>query len=103
MDLCVVVAVVGVGRWMQSAGSTRWIVEVDFAKGVDLPFRVFPTIKELGLTQMEVNVKVKMSLEKKMFALGVVIKIPEPKQATKISFRVSFGRAKYNAYIDCLV
>lgn len=39
----------------------------------------------------------------KMFALGVVIKIPVPKQTAKTSFQVTSGRAKYNASIDCLV
>ncbi|CAI0471043.1 unnamed protein product [Linum tenue] len=72
-------------------------------EGVNLPFRVLPTIKELGRTRMEVNVKVKSVFGAKMFALGVVIKIPVPKQTAKTSFQVTSGRAKYNASIDCLV
>lgn len=99
-------------------------------EGVNLPFRVLPTIKELGRTRMEVNVKVGWQLGKicsmcwlsrityvshifrfqvksvfgaKMFALGVVIKIPVPKQTAKTSFQVTSGRAKYNASLDCLV
>lgn len=39
----------------------------------------------------------------KTFALGVVVKIPVPKQTAKTSFQVTTGRAKYNAAIDCLV
>ncbi|MCD9637993.1 AP-2 complex subunit mu [Datura stramonium] len=38
-----------------------------------------------------------------MFALGVVIKIPVPKQTAKASFQVTSGRAKYNPSIDSLV
>ncbi|KAA3456380.1 AP-2 complex subunit mu-like [Gossypium australe] len=72
-------------------------------EGVNLPFRVLPTIKELGRTRMEVNVKVKSVFGAKMFALGVVVKIPVPKQTAKTSFQVTSGRAKYNAAIDCLV
>ncbi|PPS00177.1 hypothetical protein GOBAR_AA20502 [Gossypium barbadense] len=125
-------------------------------EGVNLPFRVLPTIKELGRTRMEVNVKIRkfpgqteptlsaevelistMAEKKswtkppiqmefqvpmftasglrvrflkvksvfgaKMFALGVVVKIPVPKQTAKTSFQVTSGRAKYNAAIDCLV
>ncbi|KAJ0054624.1 hypothetical protein Pint_03424 [Pistacia integerrima] len=72
-------------------------------EGVNLPFRVLPTIKELGRTRMEVNVKVKSVFGAKMFALGVVIKIPVPKQTAKTSFQVTSGRAKYNPAIDCLV
>ncbi|CAH8363972.1 unnamed protein product [Eruca vesicaria subsp. sativa] len=52
-------------------------------EGVNLPFRVLPTIKELGRTRMEVNVKVKGVFGAKMFALGVVVKIPVPKQTAK--------------------
>ncbi|XP_061962896.1 AP-2 complex subunit mu-like isoform X3 [Populus nigra] len=72
-------------------------------EGVNLPFRVLPTIKELGRTRMEVNVKVKSVYGAKMFALGVVIKIPVPKQTAKTSFQVTSGQAKYNAAIDCVV
>jgi len=72
-------------------------------EGVNLPFRVLPSIKELGRTRMEVNVKVKSVFGAKMFALGVVVKVPVPKQTAKTNFQVTTGRAKYNAAIDCLV
>lgn len=100
-------------------------------EGVNLPFRVLPTIKELGRTRMEVNVKVNSEIKgfkkkwidlfsltfcsrglsfqvksvfgAKMFALGVVVKIPVPKQTAKTNFQVTSGRAKYNPSIDCLV
>ncbi|GLT81241.1 hypothetical protein SLA2020_526350 [Shorea laevis] len=79
------------------------LMKYRITEGVNLPFRVLPTIKELGRTRMEVNVKVKSAFGAKMFALGVVIKIPVPKQTAKTSFQVTSGRAKYNAAIDCLV
>ncbi|KAF3449459.1 hypothetical protein FNV43_RR10187 [Rhamnella rubrinervis] len=79
------------------------LMKYRITEGVNLPFRVLPTIKELGRTRMEVNVKVKSVFGAKMFALGVVIKIPVPKQTAKTSFQVTSGRAKYNASIDCLV
>ena len=50
-----------------------------------------------------VDFQVKSVFGAKMFALGVVIKIPVPKQTAKTSFQVTSGRAKYNASIDCLV
>ncbi|KAL0329099.1 UNVERIFIED_CONTAM: AP-2 complex subunit mu [Sesamum radiatum] len=52
---------------------------------------------------MEVNVKVKSVFGAKMFALGVVVKIPVPKQTAKTNFQVTSGRAKYNPSIDSLV
>ncbi|KAJ9537059.1 hypothetical protein OSB04_029792 [Centaurea solstitialis] len=79
------------------------LMKYRITEGVTLPFRVLPTIKELGRTRMEVNVKVKSVFGAKMFALGVVIKIPVPKQTAKTNFQVTSGRAKYNASIDCLV
>ncbi|KAL0287088.1 UNVERIFIED_CONTAM: AP-2 complex subunit mu [Sesamum calycinum] len=79
------------------------LMKYRITEGVNLPFRVLPTIKELGRTRMEVNVKVKSVFGAKMFALGVVVKIPVPKQTAKTSFQVTSGRAKYNPSIDCLV
>ncbi|CAF2142502.1 unnamed protein product [Brassica napus] len=90
------------------SGKTIELDDVTFhqyriTEGVNLPFRVLPTIKELGRTRMEVNVKVKSVFGAKMFALGVVVKIPVPKQTAKTNFQVTTGRAKYNPSIDCLV
>ncbi|TMW92312.1 hypothetical protein EJD97_013203 [Solanum chilense] len=79
------------------------LMKYRITEGVNLPFRVLPTIKELGRTRMEVNVKVKSVFGAKMFALGVVIKVPVPKQTAKASFQVTSGRAKYNPSIDSLV
>lgn len=56
-----------------------------------------------GVNLSVVNLQVKSVFGAKMFALGVVIKIPVPKQTAKTSFQVTSGRAKYNAAIDCLV
>ncbi|GER50610.1 AP-2 complex subunit mu [Striga asiatica] len=63
------------------------LMKYRITEGVNLPFRVLPTIKELGRTRMEVNVKVKSVFGAKMFALGVVVKIPVPKQTAKTSFQ----------------
>jgi hypothetical protein len=38
-----------------------------------------------------------------MFALGVVVKVPVPKQTAKTNFQTTSGKAKYNASIDSLV
>jgi len=47
--------------------------------------------------------QVKSVFGAKMFALGVVVKIPVPKQTAKTNFTVTSGRAKYNASVDSLV
>ncbi|KAJ4811574.1 AP-2 complex subunit mu [Rhynchospora pubera] len=79
------------------------LMKYRITEGVNLPFRVLPTIKELGRTRMEVNVKVKSVFGAKIFALGVVVKVPVPKQTAKTSFQVTSGKAKYNASIDSIV
>nr|CAD1844990.1 unnamed protein product [Ananas comosus var. bracteatus] len=79
------------------------LMKYRISEGINLPFRVLPTIKELGRTRMEVNVKVKSVFGAKMFALGVVIKVPVPKQTAKTSFQVTSGKARYNAPIDSIV
>ncbi|GJW95889.1 AP-2 complex subunit mu [Tanacetum coccineum] len=53
----------------------------------------------MGRTRMEV----KSVFGAKMFALGVVVKVPVPKQTAKTSVQVTSGRAKYNASMDCLM
>ena len=49
------------------------------------------------------HLQVKSVFGAKMFALGVVVKVPVPKHTAKASFQVTSGRAKYNAAMDCLV
>lgn len=42
------------GFWLKQF----YVVRYRITEGVNLPFKVLPTIKELGRTRMEVNVKV---------------------------------------------
>jgi len=57
----------------------------------------------LTIPSRVLSVQVKSVFGAKMFALGVVVKIPVPKQTAKTNFQVTTGRAKYNPSIDCLV
>ncbi|RRT79018.1 hypothetical protein B296_00003412 [Ensete ventricosum] len=49
-----------IGLEKESQLKSRAIKRYRITEGVNLPFRVLPTIKELGRTRMEVNVKVPM-------------------------------------------
>lgn len=60
-------------------------------------------VLQFFLSPLSTGLQVKSVFGAKMFALGVVIKIPVPKQTAKTSFQVTSGRAKYNASIDCIV
>jgi len=57
----------------------------------------------LTILSCVLSLQVKSVFGAKMFALGVVVKIPVPKQTAKTNFQVTTGRAKYNPSIDCLV
>mmetsp|Transcript_6019 Transcript_6019/g.20577 ORF Transcript_6019/g.20577 Transcript_6019/m.20577 type:complete len:427 (+) Transcript_6019:120-1400(+) len=71
--------------------------------GVSLPFRVLPMLRELGRTRMEANVRFKSLFSAKLFALGVVMRVPVPKWTAKARIQVSSGKAKYDAATNCLV
>mmetsp|Transcript_23648 Transcript_23648/g.39678 ORF Transcript_23648/g.39678 Transcript_23648/m.39678 type:complete len:441 (+) Transcript_23648:411-1733(+) len=71
--------------------------------GIHLPFRVLPIIKEHGRTRIECNVKIKSTFPEKLFAIGVVVRIPVPKQTAKATIQVSSGKAKYNSSDNSLV
>lgn len=79
------------------------LMKYRITEGVNLPFRVLPIIKELGRTRLEVNVKVISVFGLKMFALGVVVKVPVPKHTASTNMSASGGRAKYNSALDAIV
>jgi AP-2 complex subunit mu-1 len=49
------------------------------------------------------SMQVKSVFGPKMFALGVVVKVPVPKHTAKATFQVTSGKAKYSAAVDALV
>lgn len=80
------------------------LMKYRITEGVHLPFRVIPIIKELGRTRLEVNVKLKSNFSAKLFALGVIVRIPVPKHTAKANFQVrGAGKAKYDAAQNCIV
>jgi len=79
------------------------LMKYRITEGISIPFKVLPTIKELGRTRMEVNLKVKSLFGARMFALGVVVKVPVPKHTAKATIIPSAGKAKYDSKLDCLV
>ncbi|KAJ6394115.1 hypothetical protein OIU77_023362 [Salix suchowensis] len=81
------------------------LMKYRITEGVNLPFRVIANNQGTGSNShgSERQDFVKSVFGAKMFALGVVIKIPVPKQTAKTSFQATSGRAKYNAATDCIV
>jgi len=48
-------------------------------------------------------VKIKSTYGAKLIALGVIVRIPVPKQTAKAHINISIGKAKYNASESCIV
>ena len=51
--------------------------------------RVFPNIKDLGRTRIEVRVSIKSLYPSKLCAMKLLVKIPVPKYTAKARFEVS--------------
>ncbi len=64
-------------------------------QNVNLPFRVIPVITEHGSTRVEYEIKIKGQFSAKLFATGVVVKIPTPKNSAKCKIVQGLGKAKY--------
>jgi len=60
-----------------------------------LPFKIIPTVKELGRTRMEITVKVKANFEAKQSANIARVFIPVPTTTSKCKFSKASGKAKY--------
>lgn len=72
-------------------------------ENVNLPFRVHPTVREVGTTKVEYSIAIKANFENKLFATNVVVRIPTPLNTAKISERAGQGKAKYEPENNCIV
>lgn len=64
--------------------------------GINLPFKVMPTITEHGRTRLEFNVTLKALFSAKLSANNVVVLLPVPDHTAKANILVTNGRAKYD-------
>ena len=64
-------------------------------ENVNLPFRVHPTINEIGKSRVEYRITVKANFSPKLYANNVVVRIPTPLNTANINVRVVSGKAKY--------
>jgi len=70
---------------------------------IQLPLKVFPTIKEVGRTRIEASVTVKSCYSPKLTANGLEISIPMPKNTAQCSIRASKGKAYYAPDKECIL
>ena len=60
-----------------------------------MPFRVHPTVNEIGKSRVEYRITVKANFSPKLYANNVVVRIPTPLNTANINVRVVSGKAKY--------
>jgi len=72
------------------------LMKYRITQNVNLPFRVIPLVTEYSKSRIEYEVKIKGNFSSKLFATGVIIKIPTPKNAAKCKISQGIGKAKYN-------
>jgi len=62
---------------------------------VNLPFKLFPVVQEIGKSRVEINLKVKALFDNSNSASNVVVKIPVPKNAANVKNFCNNGKATY--------
>jgi len=64
-------------------------------ENVNLPFKVHAIVNEVGKSKVEYSIAIKANYGSKLFATNVIIRVPTPLNAAKITERTSQGKAKY--------
>jgi len=64
-------------------------------ENVNLPFKVHAIVNEIGRSKVEYSIAIKANYGSKLFATNVVVRVPTPLNAARITERVSQGKAKY--------
>ena len=72
-------------------------------ENVNLPFKVHAIVNEVGRTKVEYSIGVKANFGSKLFATGVMIKIPTPLNTARITERCTQGKAKYEPSENVIV
>ncbi len=71
--------------------------------GVSLPFRVLPTVTEIGRTRVEVSVRVKATFDGRLSASNVTLAVPVPPTTASAVCHVSAGKARYDPKKGCVI
>ncbi|KAL6452701.1 apm2 AP-2 complex subunit mu [Candida maltosa Xu316] len=70
---------------------------------INLPFRVYPQIQEIGRSKLMYKIRVESFYPEKLPATNVVIKIPTPKGATPSNISSSIGKCKFHPEDDSII
>ncbi|RMZ83794.1 hypothetical protein DV738_g1009, partial [Chaetothyriales sp. CBS 135597] len=72
-------------------------------ENVSLPFTVHAIVREVGTTRVEYSIAIRANYGAKLFATNVVVRIPTPLNAAKITERTTQGKARYEPESNCIV
>ena len=72
------------------------------SENVSIPFKVLPTVKELGRTRISVDVVLKSLFAEKTVAQEIRVRIPVPPNTAKVKVQCTGGKARYLAAEQCL-
>ena len=64
-------------------------------ENVNLPFKIHAIVNEVGKSKVEYSIAIKANYGSKLFATNVIVRVPTPLNAARITERVSQGKAKY--------
>ena len=72
-------------------------------ENVNLPFKVHAIVNEIGRSKVEYSIAIRSNYGSKLFATGVVIRIPVPLNTATTTHRASQGKAKYEPSENAIV
>jgi AP-2 complex subunit mu-1 len=64
-------------------------------ENINLPFKLFPSVKEISKTRLDIHVSIKSTFKEGIDGQNVKVKIPVPKNTAVVECIVQKGRAKY--------
>jgi AP-2 complex subunit mu-1 len=73
------------------------------SQNINVPFRIFPLVKELGRTRLEIKVTVKSTFSPQVQAQMVEMIIPVPSTTATCKIRSGAGKAKYEPEKSAIV
>lgn len=71
---------------------------------INLPFKIQAIVNEVGRTKVSYNIGIRSTFSSKLFATGVVLKIPAPLNTARVDdARTKSGKAKYEPESNAIV
>lgn len=72
-------------------------------KDINLPFRVIPLLREIGKTNVDLQLVIKANFRPNLFAQKIEVRIPTPANTSGVQVTCMKGRAKYKASENAIV